>query len=802
MSGIKFILVKISVFVSGLFFVGTALATDYYVSNSAGNDSYNGLAGTYGGTNGPWKTLTKVNAQTFAAGDRIFLKTGDAWVSQSLQLHGLGTSTNPITLSSYGTGAKPRISPQITDAYGITLYNTAGWKIIGIEIEKARAGIALQYNNTYNNDYVYIDNISIHDIDDTYNSAPNLYNHFSAGILLEGNGNTSAYHLTNLTVKNITFSNVNCSWWVGCIAAYTNSSGFGTNARFRYVTVNNLSAVNGKQWGYSFNFLDDATITNADCNNTGFGTNIYGSAGIVVAYANRVVLDSCDVYNSRRGPQAYDGCGFDFEGGLSTSYITYKNAVIDHTDGCGVFVFNNNGVGGTPNLLLENVSISNFGENIGNSSAGIDFSSPGNSSGIVRNCVINRSIATNAFFTGYPTVPANFTFTNNTYKDINIASVATVTASTTDTGNGYSPAKAVDGNTADFSGWSSLTGSPQWLELAWASYQNIQKVELFTTSGYYLKDYDIQYWDGSDWQTVAAIRNNVQKKVTSTFANISTTKLRIYCITPDPTLYSRIDEVRVYNDGLGNGGFEQPSTSTYQYGPLTHGWTFDAGSGVQKNGGGFGANTAPDGVQTAFIQSTGVIKQDVGFSAAGNYYLKFKASKRTCCGGTQSFNVYVDATLVGSYTPSSATFTDFTTSSFLVVKGNHTIKFVGTVSGDNTDFIDKVELLPYTGSGLMAASQINKAETEEKDSKDDFSFYPNPAYNDVNVGFTIKQQSALTLRVFKLGGKMVLQQNLNNLAPGNHITKLNTSNLEAGIYIIKLTGNNFEKSGLMQINKL
>lgn len=545
MNHLKLIGAVLTVFASLMLAPAAGFCTDYYVSHTAGNDSYNGLAGSYNGTNGPWKTLSKVNTLTFSAGDKIYLKAGDKWVSQSLQLKGLGTASNPITLTAYGTGAKPCISPQIVDACGITIYNTAGWKIIGLEIEKARAGIALQYNNSYNNDYIYIDNLTIHDIDDVYNSAPNLYNHFSVGILLEGNGNTSPYHLNNITVKNISFNNVNCSWWVGCIAAHTNPSGFGTNARFRYLTVNNLQATNGKQWGYSFNFMEDAAITNADCSRTGFGINSYGAAGIVVANSRRVVLDSCDVSYSYRGPQPYDGCGFDFEGGLSTSDITYKNAVIDHTDGCGVFVFNNNGVGGTPNLLLENVVISNFGENIGNSSAGIDFTAPGNSSGIVRNCTINRSIAANAFFTGYPTVPANFTFSNNTYRDVNIAPSATITASSTDTGNGYSTAKAADGITADFTGWSSLTGSPQWLEFSWASAKQIKSADLYTTTGYYLKDYDVQYWNGSSWQTVAAVRNNAQKRVISNFPSISTTKLRIYCITPDPTLYSRIDELRI-----------------------------------------------------------------------------------------------------------------------------------------------------------------------------------------------------------------------------------------------------------------
>jgi hypothetical protein len=396
--------------------VETTGPADYYVSSSVGNDSYDGLAAAYDGTHGPWKSLDKISGKTFMEKDRILLKAGDKWTGQTLTLKGLGTAANPISLSVYGTGAKPIISPAVKDAYAITIRNTGGWKISGLEIEKARAGIALQFDNSFNNDYIFIDSCNIHDIDDTYNSTPNLYNHISSGILLEGNGAANTYHLTNLTVQNIVFQNVNCSWWAGCISTRANASGFGTNGRFKNVTVKNLAVTNGKQWGYSFAFLEDATITNADCTNTGFGSNPYGACGILVAYSQRVVLDGCDAYNSHRGPQAYDGCGFDFEGGANTSDITYKNAIIDHTDGCGIFIFNNSGVGGTPNLVVDNVTISNFGENIGNTSAGIDLSKPGNSSGVIKNCTFNRSITTNNYFTGYPTVPANFTMSNNVFQ--------------------------------------------------------------------------------------------------------------------------------------------------------------------------------------------------------------------------------------------------------------------------------------------------------------------------------------------------------------------------------------------------
>jgi hypothetical protein len=142
---------------------------------------------------------------------------------------------------------------------------------------------------------------------------------------------------------------------------------------------------------------------------------------------------------------------------------------------------------------------------------------------------------------------------------------------------------------------------------------------------------------------------------------------------------------------LGNASFETPSTSTFQMGPMTYSWIFNAGGGVEHNGGPFGASNAPDGVQAALIQSGGYFSQAVTF-AAGTYKVNFQAAKRTTFGGTQSFNVLYDSTVIGSYTPSSGSFTAFSTNTFTATAGSHTIKFLGTTSDDNTDFFDLVSI--------------------------------------------------------------------------------------------------------------
>lgn len=156
-----------------------------------------------------------------------------------------------------------------------------------------------------------------------------------------------------------------------------------------------------------------------------------------------------------------------------------------------------------------------------------------------------------------------------------------------------------------------------------------------------------------------------------------------------------------------NPGFETPPQSNYAYGPFTNGWTFDSFAGVQHNGSSFGAVTAPQGTQTAFVQNGGQMTQAVTMTA-GTHTINFQAAKRVGTGfGTQTFEVYVDSSLVGTYSPTSASFGSYVTNSFVTTAGAHTIKFKGTTTGDNTAFIDAVSVESYNGNPSGAGLELS-----------------------------------------------------------------------------------------------
>ena len=115
----------------------------YYVSASGGDD---GNAGTSEAA--PWKTIAKVNQQTFQAGDAILFKSGDTWTWDALTMtgadflapQGSGEAGNPIIISSYGTGDKPKLEGAGLVDNVIRLHNQQYWEISRLEISNMVEG--------------------------------------------------------------------------------------------------------------------------------------------------------------------------------------------------------------------------------------------------------------------------------------------------------------------------------------------------------------------------------------------------------------------------------------------------------------------------------------------------------------------------------------------------------------------------------------------------------------------------------------------------------------------------------------
>jgi len=78
-------------------------AATYYVDCNANGDAG---AGTGTGAAVAWKTVAKVNASSFSAGDSVLFAKGCTW-RETLTVPSSGSAGSPITFGAYGTGADP-----------------------------------------------------------------------------------------------------------------------------------------------------------------------------------------------------------------------------------------------------------------------------------------------------------------------------------------------------------------------------------------------------------------------------------------------------------------------------------------------------------------------------------------------------------------------------------------------------------------------------------------------------------------------------------------------------------------------
>jgi len=315
-----------------------AAGTTYYVSHSGGSDSNSGTS-----PSSPWKTLTKLSSVTFAAGDIILLKAGDTWSGDVFYPHGNGSSSDWITVSSYGTGAKPKILPGASSNWAIYLQsgNTAvGWKFMNLEIGNAKTGI-LYYNNTNgSHDGLWIEDCYFHDIKDgpVYPQTllvPQL-SMSTAIALIEQSDNV----VSNVTVKNVTISDSDAPIQIN---GATN------------VTVDGLVSTNSYIQGALLANINGGLFKNSKILNSAYPNPMYwGTAALQLnVNTNVTVQDSEFAYTRKEG--VADGVGVDFEGN-NTDVALLRNYIHDN-QGSAVLVYTN------PDWGSDNIR-SNFQNNI------------------------------------------------------------------------------------------------------------------------------------------------------------------------------------------------------------------------------------------------------------------------------------------------------------------------------------------------------------------------------------------------------------------------------------------------------
>lgn len=157
---------KKSIIVIFLVFISLNLfSKNYYIDAVGGIDSNNGNSIALA-----WKTLTKVNATTFIAGDSILFKSGCTWTGQ-LYPKGSGAAGNPIVINKYGIGNLPYFDGAGMTGTGVLyLYNQQYWEINNLEIVNDaasagdRRGVRIEISNYGTANHIYVKGLNVHNI--------------------------------------------------------------------------------------------------------------------------------------------------------------------------------------------------------------------------------------------------------------------------------------------------------------------------------------------------------------------------------------------------------------------------------------------------------------------------------------------------------------------------------------------------------------------------------------------------------------------------------------------------------------
>ena len=120
----------------------------YYVDVN-GNDENDGLS-----ENSPWKTIEKINKQSFRPGDNILFKRGNTWKGK-MEIHSSGSENLPILFGAYGNGSKPTILAPENDAAVVLI--AADYVVLqDLDVRGGYSSVAI-----YGSDYTIIEDCDI-----------------------------------------------------------------------------------------------------------------------------------------------------------------------------------------------------------------------------------------------------------------------------------------------------------------------------------------------------------------------------------------------------------------------------------------------------------------------------------------------------------------------------------------------------------------------------------------------------------------------------------------------------------------
>lgn len=296
-------------------------ATDYYVSPNGDNEN-TGMS-----PSSAWRTISRVNVHTFKPGDNIYFEGGYRFRgSLYFNASDSGTATNPVTLSSYGTGRAVIYS---VSGNGLYAYNCAGFDIRDINFEgsgpSTNNGTGISFYMDLSG-AVKLRRIYIHQVD-------------VSGFGWEGisiaswHRSRSGFRDVRITQTRVFNNRLNGLDIWGYYeepstdtATWSHENVFVSNCKF----FNNSGDPNKNDLhsgsGVIIGNTNNVRIQYCEAYNNGWLCNFTGGGpvGIWVWDSNRAIIQFNESHHNLTGSTSVDGGGFDLDGGVRNSVLQYN----------------------------------------------------------------------------------------------------------------------------------------------------------------------------------------------------------------------------------------------------------------------------------------------------------------------------------------------------------------------------------------------------------------------------------------------------------------------------------------------
>jgi hypothetical protein len=576
----------------------------YYVSQSDGNDSYDGLAASYDGTHGPWKTLTKASEPAYQQGDQLLLKCGNTW-NDGLVLQGNGTAANPAIVSSYGTGNRPIIDRQDTLIANMAkcVYlngNAYGWKIMNLDLANAARGVEAIASGT-DRSFLWFENLYIHGckFGGSFMQTSGDQNNMQIGLHLVGSG------LDKATIGSCTFRD-------NFVGVTTAACADITDCLFEHMEWTGLwyiAARGGTISGNKFMHNCDRYVW---C----------GVSASALAFTTGCLVEYNEFGETQVVGGAVDGEDLDFEAGCQSPTLRF-NLFHESAGPASMLYFSADGTQPNYDVNIHDNVFFNAAANPSSSSYNGTFKLTDGNTGAITNNRIYYRTGVPIYIGSAPEVIK----TGNTQgiidtevRGVNYALGATASASS----NNGSATNVNDNNSATM--WTGAAKTNQWVQLDFGAERMLDEFIVDQAAGSSISNFVLQYWDGARWKDIFTSYGLLGARKYMPTWTISTARVRLF-ITSTASGFPSIAEFNAYNTTIkGDPAMitNQPASQTVVVGsnvtftvgvsgytPLSYQWRFNGGN----ISGATASSYTKNNVQTTSTGSYSVVVTNVYGSA-------------------------------------------------------------------------------------------------------------------------------------------------------------------------------------------